>query len=160
MKVDGPTAVAAGPDSDNLVIRAARALAERVPGLKLGDFTLKKRLPVGAGVGGGSSDAAAALRLLAELNGIEISDPRVLQAAAATGSDIPVCLTPTARIFRGRGDEVGPPVPLPPLMSVLVNPGMHVSTAQRIRRAGARTRCARTIEGGGHGAPREPISLP
>jgi 4-diphosphocytidyl-2-C-methyl-D-erythritol kinase len=128
LTVDGPTAEATGPDSDNLIIRAARALAERVPGMKLGAFTLKKRLPVGAGVGGGSSDAATALRLLAELNGIPVSDPRVLEAAAATGSDIPVCLTPTARMFRGRGDEVGPPVPLPPLMSVLVNPGIHVAT--------------------------------
>jgi 4-diphosphocytidyl-2-C-methyl-D-erythritol kinase len=131
--VDGPTAEAAGPDSDNLILRAAKALQKRVPDLKLGQFALKKRLPVGAGVGGGSSDAAAALRLLAALNGLMLHDPRIHEAAAETGSDIPVCLTPTARIFRGRGDHVGPRIQLPPLAAVLVNPGVHVSTPDVFR---------------------------
>lgn len=134
--VDGPTAQAAGPDRENLVIRAARALEKRVPGLKLGQFSLKKRLPVGAGVGGGSSDAAAALRLLAALNGLLLHDPRIHEAAAETGSDIPVCLTPTARMFRGRGDRVGPRMALPPLACVLVNPGVHVSTPDVFRGLG------------------------
>jgi 4-diphosphocytidyl-2-C-methyl-D-erythritol kinase len=131
--VEGPTAEAAGPDSDNLIIRAARALKKRVPDLKLGQFALKKRLPVGAGIGGGSSDAAAALRLLAQLNDLHLHDPRIHEAAAETGSDIPVCLTPTARIFRGRGDHVGPRIPLPVLAAVLVNPGVHISTPDVFR---------------------------
>lgn len=131
--VEGPTAEAAGPDSDNLIIRAARALKKRVPDLKLGQFALKKRLPVGAGVGGGSSDAAAALRLLAQLNGLHLHDPRIHEAAAETGSDIPVCLTPTARIFRGRGDHVGPRIALPVMAAVLVNPGVHISTPDVFR---------------------------
>ena len=63
---------------DNLVLKAARALAERVEGLKLGRFALTKRLPVAAGLGGGSSDAAAALRLLARANRIALDDPRLL----------------------------------------------------------------------------------
>ncbi|MGQ4275298.1 4-(cytidine 5'-diphospho)-2-C-methyl-D-erythritol kinase [Terrihabitans sp. B22-R8] len=133
LDIDGPTAAAAGPDSDNLVIRAGRALEERVPGLRLGRFTLKKRLPVAAGLGGGSSDAAAALRLLAQLNGLDIADPRIAEAAAEVGSDVPVCLTPSARMFGGRGEEVSAPMALPPLYTVLVNPGVHLSTADVFR---------------------------
>jgi 4-diphosphocytidyl-2-C-methyl-D-erythritol kinase len=134
--VEGPTANAAGADSGNLVLRAARALQQRVSGLKVGEFSLKKRLPVAAGLGGGSSDAAAALRLLAELNGLKPNDPRIHEAAAETGSDVPVCLTPTARMFRGRGEHVGPRIALPPLAAVLVNPGVHVSTADVFRALG------------------------
>src|SRR5262249_37860280 len=94
LAVGGPTAAAAGDVADNLVIKAARALAERVEGLKLGRFTLSKRLPVSAGLGGGSADAAAALRLLARANRMTPDDPRLMQAARATGADVPVCLDP------------------------------------------------------------------
>ncbi|MGH6767640.1 MAG: 4-(cytidine 5'-diphospho)-2-C-methyl-D-erythritol kinase, partial [Xanthobacteraceae bacterium] len=90
--VRGPTAAAAGAADDNLVLKAARALARRVEGLKLGRFSLTKRLPVAAGLGGGSADAAAALRLLARANRIASDDPRLMQAAQATGADVPVCL--------------------------------------------------------------------
>ncbi|PWB84023.1 MAG: 4-(cytidine 5'-diphospho)-2-C-methyl-D-erythritol kinase, partial [Methylocystaceae bacterium] len=107
LAVDGPTAAAAGDGADNLVLRAARQLAERVPGLRLGAFRLTKRLPVAAGVGGGSSDAAAALRLLARANNLSPDDPRLLDAARATGSDVPVCLDPRARFMRGAGEEIG-----------------------------------------------------
>ena len=72
LAVLGPTAGQAGNLDENLVVRAARALGDRVPGLRTGRFTLTKRLPVGAGIGGGSSDAAAALRLLAKLNDLRL----------------------------------------------------------------------------------------
>src|SRR5882724_244395 len=85
LDVDGPTAGAAGDVSDNLVLRAARALADRVPGLQLGRFALTKRLPVAAGLGGGSADAAAALRLLARHNGLDRGDVHLMEAARATG---------------------------------------------------------------------------
>jgi 4-diphosphocytidyl-2-C-methyl-D-erythritol kinase len=128
LTVDGPTAAASGTLDDNLVLKAARALAERVEGLKLGRFALAKRLPVAAGLGGGSSDAAAALRLLARANRIAIDDPRLLDAARATGADVPVCLNPRPRVMRGIGDILSRPLALPKLPAVLVNPRVAVPT--------------------------------
>ncbi|MDB5571889.1 MAG: 4-diphosphocytidyl-2-C-methyl-D-erythritol kinase [Hyphomicrobiales bacterium] len=136
LEVEGPTAAACGPADDNLVMKAARALAQRVPGLRAGRFRLLKRLPAAAGLGGGSSDAAAALRLLARLNGLAGDDPRVFAAAAATGSDVPVCLDPRARMMLGRGDDVGPRIFLPRLFAVLVNPGVALETARVFGRIG------------------------
>jgi len=110
------------------VLKAARALAERIAGLTLGSFALSKRLPVAAGLGGGSADAAAALRLLARANGVALDDPRLMQAAQATGSDVPVCLDPKPRLMRGVGDVLSAQLDLPRLFAVLVNPGVAVST--------------------------------
>jgi 4-diphosphocytidyl-2-C-methyl-D-erythritol kinase len=129
LTVGGPTAAAAGDVADNLVLTAAHALAERVAGLRLGRFTLSKRLPVAAGLGGGSADAAAALRLLARANGLAPDDPRLMQAARATGADVPVCLDPHTRLMRGIGDILSDPLDLPRLFTLLVNPGVAVATA-------------------------------
>lgn len=128
LSVSGPTAPSAGPEIDNLVLKAARALADRVPGLALGAFHLLKRLPVAAGIGGGSSDAAAALRLLARHNGLAADDPRLFEAARATGADVPVCLDPRARMMRGTGERLGPEIRLEPLAAVLVNAGIGLET--------------------------------
>lgn len=128
LRVSGPTAAAVGSDVDNLVLKAARALAERVPGLRSGRFILDKRLPVAAGLGGGSSDAAAALRLLARANGLALADPRLHAAAVATGADVPVCLDPRARVMRGIGEHLSAPLALAPMPAVLVNPGVAVPT--------------------------------
>ena len=128
LAVRGPTAAASGDLTDNLVLKAARALAERVDGLKLGRFVLTKSLPVAAGVGGGSADAAAALRLLARVNKIGIDDPRLMAAARATGADVPVCLDPRPRVMRGIGEVLSGPLDLPDLPAVLVNPGVAVPT--------------------------------
>jgi 4-diphosphocytidyl-2-C-methyl-D-erythritol kinase len=128
LSVAGPTAAAAGDVAENLVLKAARALAERVEVLKLGRFALSKRLPVAAGLGGGSADAAAALRLLARANRLAPDDARLAQAARATGADVPVCLDPRPRFMRGTGDILSDPFELPRLFAVLVNPGIAVAT--------------------------------
>jgi 4-diphosphocytidyl-2-C-methyl-D-erythritol kinase len=130
LRVAGPTAAAAGQIADNLVLKAARALAERVERLKLGGFALSKRLPVAAGLGGGSADAAAALRLLARANGLAADDPRLMHAARATGADVPVCLDPRPRFMRGIGDVLSDPLDLPRLFAVLLNPGVAVATKE------------------------------
>jgi 4-diphosphocytidyl-2-C-methyl-D-erythritol kinase len=130
LEVRGPNVASAGPIDDNLVLRAARALAESAPGLRLGHFRLFKALPVAAGLGGGSSDAAAALRALGEANNMADDDPRLWAAARATGADVSVCIDPRARMMRGIGDSIGPALGLAPLPAVLVNPGVAVPTPQ------------------------------
>ena len=157
--VTGPTAGAAGVTEDNLVLRAARALAARVAGLRLGAFTLTKRLPVAAGIGGGSSDAAAALRLLARANAIAIDDPRVVEAAAATGADIPVCLAASARMMRGVGDRLGPLLDLPPLPALVVNPGVALETRSVFARMGLEPGWTSTASSHAKLLGREPVEV-
>jgi 4-diphosphocytidyl-2-C-methyl-D-erythritol kinase len=124
----GPTAALAGENADNLVLKAARMLAAQSPGLTLGHFDLLKTLPVAAGIGGGSSDAAAALRCLARANGLTRNDPRLIRAARQTGADVPVCLDPRPRIMRGIGEILSPSLSIPDLPAVLVNPRVAVPT--------------------------------
>jgi 4-diphosphocytidyl-2-C-methyl-D-erythritol kinase len=126
--LEGPSAAASGDPGNNLVIKAAQALAERVEALQLGVFHLVKRLPVAAGIGGGSSDAAAALRLLARLNGLCLDDERLRDAALACGADVPVCLAARARMMTGIGDRLGSLLSLPPLPALIVNPGQPLET--------------------------------
>jgi 4-diphosphocytidyl-2-C-methyl-D-erythritol kinase len=128
LEVAGPGANEAGPVDENLVLRAARLLAEQIPGLRLGRFRLIKRLPAAAGLGGGSADAAAALRLLANEGGVSVDDPRVRASARATGADVLACLSPQARIIRGIGDELGPAIRLPDIFAILVNPRVQAPT--------------------------------
>lgn len=128
LRVRGLTAEQAGPLDDNLVLKAARGLAQEIPGLRLGRFTLDKRLPVAAGLGGGSSDAAAALRLLARANRIKRDDPRLFKVARTVGADVPVCVDPRPRRMRGIGEKLSPPLAIPKLAAVLVNPGVAVPT--------------------------------
>lgn len=128
LDISGPFAVACGATADNLVLQAAAKLGDKVSGLTGGRFSLQKRLPVAAGIGGGSSDAAAALRLLARVNGLALDDPRLAVAALATGADVPVCLDPRSRIMCGIGEVLSTPVNLPKLPAVLVNPGVPTAT--------------------------------
>jgi 4-diphosphocytidyl-2-C-methyl-D-erythritol kinase len=125
---DGPMAAAAGDPQKNLVVKVVRYLAEWIEGLELGALHLTKNLPVAAGIGGGSSDAAAALRLIARANGLSPDDPRVLAAARATGADVPVCLAAQARMMTGIGERLGPVLRLPPLPTLIVNPRQPLET--------------------------------
>jgi 4-diphosphocytidyl-2-C-methyl-D-erythritol kinase len=124
----GPNAAQAGEGAVNLVLKAARALAARSPGIALGAFDLDKTLPVAAGIGGGSADAAAALRLIARANDLKGDDPRLYEAARATGADVPVCLDPRPRLMHGIGEQLSEPLALPELQAVLVNPGAALAT--------------------------------
>ena len=128
LTVGGPRAAQAGEGGDNLVLKAAHALFARIPGIVAGAFFLDKNLPVAAGLGGGSADAAAALRLLARANALTPDDPRLYEAACATGADVPVCLDPRPRLMWGIGEKLSPPLALPPLAAVLVNPGVALAT--------------------------------
>jgi len=128
LTVRGPNAAKAGENADNLVLKAAQALAARVAGLGLGAFQLDKRLPVAAGLGGGSADAAAALRLLARANNLPVDDGRLHDAARVTGADVPVCLDPRPRLMRGIGEILSGPLKLPALPAVLANPGAVLPT--------------------------------
>ncbi|MCB4767466.1 4-(cytidine 5'-diphospho)-2-C-methyl-D-erythritol kinase [Ancylobacter sp. Lp-2] len=131
----GPGATTLAVEPDNLVLKAARELATRVTGLRIGRFALDKRLPVASGIGGGSADAAAALRLLARANGLTPDDPRLYAAALATGSDVPVCLSGRSSWMGGRGETLSP-VALPRFGLVLVNPRLPVATAAVFRALG------------------------
>ena len=130
LTLSGATASAAGADADNLVLKAARALAAHMPDLILGAFHLEKNLPVAAGLGGGSSDAAAALRLIAQANKLAPDSPHLQAAARTTGADVPVCLDPRPRVMRGIGEQLSEPLPLPQLPAVLVNPSVALATKQ------------------------------
>ena len=138
LSVSGPMAEHAGPPDDNLVLRAAGALKRRIPKLDLGRFELTKLLPVGAGLGGGSADAAAALRLLAQANRLAPDDPRLYEAARELGSDVPVCIDQTARWMGGTGHELSAPVTTPKIHVVLVNPGIPLATRDVYGELGAR----------------------
>jgi 4-diphosphocytidyl-2-C-methyl-D-erythritol kinase len=133
----GPLAAACGDTTDNLVFKAAKLLAEAVPNLKLGAFALDKVLPVAAGIGGGSADAAAALRLLANLNNLSLDDPRLRQVALATGADVPVCLFSRACDMTGVGEQLLP-LALPSMPCVMVNPRVPVATKDVFKALGLR----------------------
>lgn len=118
----GPFAAGLGAGADNLVLRAASLL--RPPG-RGAALRLTKALPVAAGLGGGSADAAAALRLLARLWNVGMPSPDRL---VALGADVPVCLAARSARMRGVGERVTP-LALPAFWLALVNPGVPVATA-------------------------------
>jgi len=128
--VDGPNAgaLAEVANDDNLILRAARALAEAGGVTPRAHITLVKRLPVAGGIGGGSSDAAAALRGLYRLWGLTLADGPMLDLALSLGADVPVCLFGRAAHMTGIGEGLMAAPPLPPVPLVLVNPGVPVST--------------------------------
>lgn len=133
LEVTGPFAavLAAPPGSgggDNLVLRAARALAEVAGVPARGQLVLEKALPVASGIGGGSADAAAALRLLARAWGVSLPADALAALALRLGADVPVCLASRAVRMGGVGEVLSPAPTLPDCGIVLVNPGVAVAT--------------------------------
>lgn len=121
LDLTGPRAAALAVEPDNLVLRAARMM-----GADHAAFTLEKNLPVASGMGGGSSDAATALRLLAEAQGRPLPDTASLMRL---GADLPVCMAaPAPARMRGLGEQVDPLPGVPALWLLLVNPGQGLST--------------------------------
>lgn len=136
LRIEGADHLSA--NDDNLVLRAARFIAPEGGGT----FRLIKNLPVASGIGGGSADAAAALRLVAGARA------RTIQSEAI-GADVPVCVASQARMMRGVGADLGPVLNVPPLYAVLVNPRLSVSTADVFRALGLKA-------GEAHNAPPHP----
>lgn len=120
---------------NNLVIRAATELARAAGKAKLAPTHLElvKRLPVAAGLGGGSADAAAALRLLNREWQTGLSDERLMEAGRRLGADVPMCVLSRPLVAAGIGDRVTPVAALPALPVVLVHPGVPVVTADVFR---------------------------
>lgn len=125
LSITGPESAGLGAGADNLVLRAARLIGASDLAL-----TLEKCLPLASGIGGGSSDAAACLRLVARLSGLALPAPR---AVLGLGADVPVCLTPQTCRMQGIGEAVTPVPELPPVWLVLVNPRVEVPTPQVFR---------------------------
>ena len=131
MKVSGDFAPALARERDNLVLRAARALLAKTKGPQRPfGLMLEKALPVAGGLGGGSSDAGATLRLLREALDLELSDAGLEEVAAALGADGPACLWGRPVIAEGRGERLSPAPTAPPLDAVLVNPLAAAPTAK------------------------------
>jgi 4-diphosphocytidyl-2-C-methyl-D-erythritol kinase len=127
LAIEGPFAQALS-DGDNLVLKAARALAARAGCQARAKLTLVKNLPVASGIGGGSADAAAALRALAGLWRLEMDEAALREIAQELGSDIPVCVPSVPAFMEGRGEDLSAILALPRLPMLLVNPGVAVPT--------------------------------
>ncbi|WP_292156073.1 4-(cytidine 5'-diphospho)-2-C-methyl-D-erythritol kinase [Brevundimonas sp.] len=129
LAVTGPFGAGLDGEGDNLILRALRALGEATgtgePPLKV---TLDKRLPIAAGLGGGSSDAGAALRLARTALDLDIDDAALETVAAVIGADGPMCLRAHTAWAEGIGDRLSDAAWMPPLHAVLVNPGVACST--------------------------------
>jgi 4-diphosphocytidyl-2-C-methyl-D-erythritol kinase len=125
LRVTGPFAAAL--QGDNLIERAVRACAELSGDEPSGAFHLAKHIPVAAGLGGGSADAAAALRMLAAC-GKPLDHGALLAVASRIGADVPCCLSPSAAIMTGIGEKLHPLAAVAPVPAVLVNPMLPLST--------------------------------
>jgi len=128
LTIKGPFSSGLDADESNLVIKAAEALRKASGCQKGAALTLTKELPVASGIGGGSADAAAALKALSELWEISLPDDQMQEIALSLGADVPVCLSGRSSFVGGIGEDLSPPPPLPPCWLVLVNPGIAVST--------------------------------
>jgi 4-diphosphocytidyl-2-C-methyl-D-erythritol kinase len=128
LEIEGPASKALLPDASNLVIKAWRLLEKESARPLPAKIKLHKRIPPGSGLGGGSSDASAALRAGIELFGLDLPDSRLLSLAAQLGSDVPLFLLGGTVLGLDLGQRVIPmrDIPLPPML--IAYPGIHVAT--------------------------------
>jgi 4-diphosphocytidyl-2-C-methyl-D-erythritol kinase len=140
LTVSGPFSQQVPRGSGNLVLKAARALSQRFSDAPLGaSIALEKNLPVAAGLGGGSADAAAALRALNVLWSLERSEDELVELAQSLGSDVPACVLSRPCWMEGRGEHVSVTSSLPPFELILVNPGVLLPTENVFATLNART---------------------
>jgi 4-diphosphocytidyl-2-C-methyl-D-erythritol kinase len=135
LSIEGPFAAAL--EGENLILKAQRTVAGWLGCEIHGHFHLNKAIPVAAGVGGGSSDAAAAIRILLRAYGETDEAGSYIEKAAAVGADVPVCLYNRAAWMRGLGERVSPALGLAPLPAILVNPRIKVPTPAVFKHLGA-----------------------
>jgi 4-diphosphocytidyl-2-C-methyl-D-erythritol kinase len=133
LQVTGRFATTLAAEPGNLVLRAAWALSDLTQNRPGARIVLEKNLPVASGIGGGSADAAAALRLLARLWRLDVPPRTLHRIAAELGADVPVCLQCWPSRMGGIGDILSSPPVLPTYGIALVNPGLAVSTAEVFR---------------------------
>ncbi|WP_207633011.1 4-(cytidine 5'-diphospho)-2-C-methyl-D-erythritol kinase [Devosia aurantiaca] len=136
LAISGPFGRALGTGPNNLVLRAAAAFRDQwpdqsLPGLRM---HLTKNLPVAAGIGGGSADAAAALRIMAASAEEPVPVPELFDLAAKLGADVPACLMSRPLVARGVGEILSPLPEFPTLYITLINPLIAVSTPDVFRR--------------------------
>lgn len=124
LAIDGPFGQELSTETDNLVLRAAEILAAETGRSPAAALRLEKNLPVASGIGGGSADAAAALRLLSREWNVSVPSHLALKL----GADVPVCLTCRTQWMGGIGEDLSPAPRLPEFWMVLVNPLVSVST--------------------------------
>jgi 4-diphosphocytidyl-2-C-methyl-D-erythritol kinase len=128
LELAGPQAAELAGDPANLVLKAARLLADRAGVAPLAAIQLGKHIPVAAGLGGGSADAAAALRALGDLWRIALPEEELFDLAASLGADVPMCLAGRTALVSGIGERLQPAPTLPPAAILLVNPGAALPT--------------------------------
>lgn len=133
LSIDGPGADGLPVDDGNLVLAAAKALRDEYGVTAGASLSLSKRLPIAAGLGGGSADAAAALRLLCGHWGLPFEEKRLNRLALRLGADVPVCLDGRPARMRGIGEQLTPVQAFPALPVVLVNPGVALATPDVFR---------------------------
>jgi 4-diphosphocytidyl-2-C-methyl-D-erythritol kinase len=128
LRISGPMGQGLSAGPDNLVVRAAQALAEAAGIAANADLLLDKHLPVASGIGGGSADAAAALRALNRLWQLDWTPAQLERVASGLGSDVAACVSSQPVWMAGTGSELEPAPLLPPMEAILVNPGIPCPT--------------------------------
>jgi 4-diphosphocytidyl-2-C-methyl-D-erythritol kinase len=129
-EVTGPRAADLSLEANNLVLKAAHLLADRAGVAPHASIRLGKHIPVAAGLGGGSADAATTLRALSDLWRVALPEKELFDLAASLGADVPMCLAGRTALVSGIGERLQPAPALPPASILLVNPGVALVTRE------------------------------